>query len=797
MVSIPDWSKFGKLHENVKEPTNLLLNKYYKQREEQAIRQAEERGYFRVPTQEYLIEESKKRNDYKYKDVSHLKLIKLCGVHLRKVGEISSCLYLRICIINNNFLTKIDGLMSCHHLVKLDVHSNQLSEIPGIPFWSGMRKLEMLFLHDNPLGKYETLQSLATCPNLIALTLYDTPLSLKKNYRHHVANSIWTLKALDHYVVSDEEIIEDAVFGGQFGTLNPAFRINLCPPTPENTTYEEERHVFMLVIATINDIQAHHSPVLIIQRFIRGFLTRKRLGHTIKKPKTASGLQLPNINQESHIPPPPSSSPDLSHAILQDSSYTNLELDLFPRTRPESAAPSESLTTTNSFIREPPMSPSDALTPVPQDADVPKKRKNLLINLAKLQSGTFSTLYDEAIAIETILPDSSYDKIGSARLETRRSRRRKKKEPQRRIVKSVKQFFGPVVESEKIEDVAAEVPGEEIPITEYRLRGMKPEISFIDATTEMILEKQEAGRLIRDAEDVIHIRARDAPKPKVTPRKAVTTDQRIFSRVHGTMGISSLLAVHQAYKDREKAEQAAAKMEHILNLRDERDRAKERIRLFQDEKRNQALKKRDQEKARMLDALEQREMKRLSYLDRRQDFKAKSSDMTRSVKADFTFITEFSNQHTSVSNALMRHDKQAKQEDMFNQKSEVVMGHRSTKVEQQDVVKKYLEHRQLMRQTESAMAKNALDARMLQEANDRLMEAKQRVAQQKARRETVQAFYPLPQTVNPAPATPNTRNLPPPTAQSLPTTPAAGASHFEANVIVSQGRLGKHPTLVT
>lgn len=126
MVSIPDWSKFGKLHENVKEPTNLLLNKYYKQREEQAIRQAEERGYFRVPTQEYLIEESKKRNDYKYKDVSHLKLIKLCGVHLRKVGEISSCLYLRICIINNNFLTKIDGLMSCHHLVKLDVHSNQV-----------------------------------------------------------------------------------------------------------------------------------------------------------------------------------------------------------------------------------------------------------------------------------------------------------------------------------------------------------------------------------------------------------------------------------------------------------------------------------------------------------------------------------------------------------------------------------------------------------------------------------------------------------------------------------------------
>jgi hypothetical protein len=35
---------------------------------------------------------------------------------------------------------------------------------------------------------------LAHTPDLEILTLYDSPLSLKKNYRHHVVNSIWTLK---------------------------------------------------------------------------------------------------------------------------------------------------------------------------------------------------------------------------------------------------------------------------------------------------------------------------------------------------------------------------------------------------------------------------------------------------------------------------------------------------------------------------------------------------------------------------------------------------------------------------
>ena len=41
--------------------------------------------------------------------------------------------------------------------------------------------------------------------------------------------SVWTLKALDHHVVSDEEIIEDAVFGGHFGTMHPSLKYDHVP----------------------------------------------------------------------------------------------------------------------------------------------------------------------------------------------------------------------------------------------------------------------------------------------------------------------------------------------------------------------------------------------------------------------------------------------------------------------------------------------------------------------------------------------------------------------------------------
>ena len=55
--------------------------------------------------------------------------------------------------------------------------------VPGSGFWMCLRSLKILNLHDNPIGRLENLSNLSSCPSLTALTLYDTPLSLKKNYR--------------------------------------------------------------------------------------------------------------------------------------------------------------------------------------------------------------------------------------------------------------------------------------------------------------------------------------------------------------------------------------------------------------------------------------------------------------------------------------------------------------------------------------------------------------------------------------------------------------------------------------
>lgn len=86
-----------------------------------------------------------------------------------------------------------------------------------------MTNLEILYLHDNGISTFNEVKKLALSENLAILTMYDTPVSLKDHYRHFIANSIWSLKALDQAVLSDEEIIEDAKFTERFQSLKPQF----------------------------------------------------------------------------------------------------------------------------------------------------------------------------------------------------------------------------------------------------------------------------------------------------------------------------------------------------------------------------------------------------------------------------------------------------------------------------------------------------------------------------------------------------------------------------------------------
>uniref|UniRef100_A0A673U442 Leucine rich repeats and IQ motif containing 3 n=1 Tax=Suricata suricatta TaxID=37032 RepID=A0A673U442_SURSU len=203
--------------------------------------------------------------------------VKYSGLHLKSMENLQSCISLRVCILSNNFITNIHPLQSCIKLVKLDLHGNQIKSIPDTKFWSGLKTLKLLYLHDNGFAKLKNICMLSACPSLIALTMFDCPVSLKKGYRHVLVNSIWPLKALDHHVISDEEIIQNWHLPERFRTYNHRLFFNFSPALKKGSTYDDELNNIKYVISKINEILAHNSPVLIVQRWIRGFLVRKNM----------------------------------------------------------------------------------------------------------------------------------------------------------------------------------------------------------------------------------------------------------------------------------------------------------------------------------------------------------------------------------------------------------------------------------------------------------------------------------------------------------------------------------------
>uniref|UniRef100_K7FBR9 Leucine rich repeats and IQ motif containing 3 n=1 Tax=Pelodiscus sinensis TaxID=13735 RepID=K7FBR9_PELSI len=206
-----------------------------------------------------------------------LVIVQLNGLYLKNVKHVQYCVLLKVCILSNNYITNIDALQCCTHLVKLDLHGNQIQSLPAPVFWEGMKELNLLYLHDNGIGKLDIVRSLSFCPNLIGLTLFDTPLSLRKAYRHIVVNSIFSLKALDYYVISDEEIVENWKLPAKYKSFSPSLFLDFCPAPRKEAIVEENINVVKDIISKINHILAHHSPVVIVQRWIRGYLTRKRL----------------------------------------------------------------------------------------------------------------------------------------------------------------------------------------------------------------------------------------------------------------------------------------------------------------------------------------------------------------------------------------------------------------------------------------------------------------------------------------------------------------------------------------
>ena len=332
-----------------------------------------------------------------------------------------------------------------------------------------------------------------------------------------------------------------------------------------------------------------------------------------------------------------------------------------------------------------------------------------------------------------------------------RGRKGKKKGDKVGRYSTVKEFLGPIMDTHPVteNELMNRDVGGDVPTVNFRLAGFQPPIQKMDPLQEVLISKREAGIDVREAAREQERKILNEPRRVATRFSTTTTDQRLFIRTHGTMGLACLRAVQQAYRDRERAESLSARTGLVARRRERREQAKERVKIFKQEYQEESIRRRIRDGVRTAEALKEQDDKRVLIHEQYANVRAVTAERQKSRQADFAFANDFACQQSSVSNALLKHDFLTQKEETLQELVDAVRKEKDVSQAQQVLVRRYLEHRQLMRQAETAMARANLDATMLQEANQRVIEAKTRVARQKARNEQVREVSPL--TISKAP----------------------------------------------
>lgn len=191
------------------------------------------------------------------------------------IKTLSRCENLTIAYLQGNFLQEKDlmYLQGLTSLKKIDLSDNSITNLPPAKVFAGLSQLKFLYLHNNNISNWSDIQSLVALPQIMHLTLFSNPVCSIPGYRHFLVNSMQTLLALDNFVITDEERIEDASFGYRFRGLNEFMKLHIPDYTKEKSA---EQHLFNLEVDVyrLRRIFERNSPSILIQSLYRGYRSR-------------------------------------------------------------------------------------------------------------------------------------------------------------------------------------------------------------------------------------------------------------------------------------------------------------------------------------------------------------------------------------------------------------------------------------------------------------------------------------------------------------------------------------------
>ena len=267
----------------------------------------------------------------------------------------------------------------------------------------------------------------------------------------------------------------------------------------------------------------------------------------------------------------------------------------------------------------------------------------------------------------------------------------------------------------------------------FRLPVLRPDNSIIkprdNLIVDMVKEKYFGFSSVRQIEEESHKKIQEI-KDSVLPVNKdtfLTNDQRFFQKVYGNMSLGSLSAVDKAYEERTILDRKISRQKNVESLKEFKKFSLKQVEYFKDDRVKEA--KRASET--------QEELLATSKVKSEQDFyklkqsikerREREQELAQKRKRDLFLACDFSKQHLSVSKALQKHEFLTFKESKLRKNAEFVSHIQSKKERQHEVVKKYIEQRNLLRLLQSSNDRKLIETRLKEDNEIEEFNSKKRV----------------------------------------------------------------------
>ena len=528
--------------------------------------------------------------------------------------------------------------------------------------------------------------------------------------------------------------------------------------------------MYSLLLA-VDQVLARHSPVIIIQRWVRGWLVRKTLSRNpnpkircvwgggcyflqmsctspctlhfrsiVRRQSGSSTVfkQQTKMTAPKNNPRKPNSMTSVAKKIITTQVPTSAQLTPPSKSRERNLSIRKSHSDTYTIITLPPPPPtSPRLSPMPiethivgLDAGSSKMIYTMHINLGNLQQ--------KVTEAEKVEPRGATKAFQSA------FRHKKKLSVKGQMAKQLGAEKGKcgtetspksqaLPRADSVPDSSPKPPaadgaglsdgpdekvgsddGDSMEVSGQSIKAVP--CNYVE---DVVTSKKEDGRRVRIAKKEIKetVRRADEPPPKscsVKPSTVMSKDERAFTRAYTTMTLSALRAVEKVREARKRADLLIQKANLVAKMKQERMERREKIEKFHRELKENITMWRISEENR-LDCMQEQLLAKKSeeVLCRVHSHDTAMATIQRH-KEDEKFACEFSQKNTLVKNMVCKEDQKVLKDVSFQVAREKVGQSREVSHEHQEMVRQYMEQRDAKLLQEGATAKKVLDAKMLQ-----------------------------------------------------------------------------------